>query len=350
VLEPDPDSDEPRPVVLTEHRWAGRISSADYSGAAGPIGTMSLPKRVEHRQPRVRRDLASALRSAAAGIAAPQGRRGRRGSEQDPDIDPELIALREQMRRHPAHSAGDREPRARVAERYLRVERDNALLQKKIGAATNSLALTFDRIVGLLTERGYIEAVDSESEVTDFEVTDFKVTDDGRLLARIYSESDLLVAECLRTGAWNGLAAAELGAVLSAVVFETRGSDGPTTRAHEASSAAVRKALAQTRRLSGELRADENRHRIAPTREPDDGFVNAVYRWATSGDLASALAAADEGSAGTALSAGDFVRWCRQVLDLLDQVRNAAREPALRTSAKRAIEDVRRGVVAVDGG
>jgi ATP-dependent RNA helicase HelY len=350
VLEPDPDSDEPRPVVLTEHRWAGRISSADYSGAAGPIGTMSLPKRVEHRQPRVRRDLASALRSAAAGIAAPQGRRGRRGSEQDPDIDPELIALREQMRRHPSHSAGDREPRARVAERYLRVERDNALLQKKIGAATNSLALTFDRIVGLLTERGYIEAVDSDSEVTDFKVTDFKVTDDGRLLARIYSESDLLVAECLRTGAWNGLAAAELGAVLSAVVFETRGSDGPTTRAHEASSAAVRKALAQTRRLSGELRADENRHRIAPTREPDDGFVNAVYRWATSGDLASALAAADEGSAGTALSAGDFVRWCRQVLDLLDQVRNAAREPALRTSAKRAIEDVRRGVVAVDGG
>ena len=51
------------PLVLTEHRWAGRISSADYAGAASALGTMTLPKRVEHRQPRVRRDLASALRS-----------------------------------------------------------------------------------------------------------------------------------------------------------------------------------------------------------------------------------------------------------------------------------------------
>ena len=69
VLEPDRDGDDPRPLVLTENRWAGRISSADYSGASAPLGSMSLPKRVEHRQPRVRRDVASALRSAAAGLA-----------------------------------------------------------------------------------------------------------------------------------------------------------------------------------------------------------------------------------------------------------------------------------------
>lgn len=338
VLEPDRESDEPRPLVLTEHRWAGRISSADYSGGPGAVGTMPLPKRIEYRQPRVRRDLASALRSAAESLVIPKRSRGQVG--QDSDIDPELIALRERLRRHPSHGVGDREAKARIAERFLRVERDNAQLQKKIGAATNSLALTFDRIVGLLTERGYIEPVGD----------DFQVTDDGRLLARIYSESDLLVAECLRTGAWDGLAPAELAAVLSAVVFETRGGDGPTARAYEVSSAGVRRALAQTRRLSGQLRADENRHRIAPSREPDEGFVNAMYRWATTGDLASALMASDEAGSGSALSAGDFVRWCRQVLDLLDQVRIAAREPALRTAAKRAINDVRRGVVAVDGG
>jgi ATP-dependent RNA helicase HelY len=44
------------------------------------------------------------------------------------------------------------------------------------------------------------------------------------------------------------------------------------------------------------------------------------------------------------------VRWCRQVLDLLDQVRNAAPDAELRAIAKRAINDVRRGVVAVDAG
>ncbi|PWQ89036.1 RNA helicase, partial [Enterococcus faecium] len=30
VLEPARDDDDPRPLVLSEHRWAGRISSADY--------------------------------------------------------------------------------------------------------------------------------------------------------------------------------------------------------------------------------------------------------------------------------------------------------------------------------
>src|ERR1700734_1412127 len=63
VLEAARDSTDPRPLVLTENRWAGRISSSDYSGESAPVGSMTLPKRVEHRQPRVRRDLASALRS-----------------------------------------------------------------------------------------------------------------------------------------------------------------------------------------------------------------------------------------------------------------------------------------------
>jgi ATP-dependent RNA helicase HelY len=345
VLEAALDTDDPRPLVLTEDRWAGRISSADYSGASAPVGTMSLPKRVEHRQPRVRKDLASALRSAAAGLSVPAGRRQRGGPAPDRDVDPELAALRAKLQNHPEHRAGDREAKARIGERYLRVERDNEALRQKIASATNSLARTFDRIVGLLTERGFIE-----TRAADAAETDLSATAGGKLLARIYSESDLLVAECLRTGAWNGLAPAELAAVVSSVVFETRGSDGPVTQAHDVPTAPLRRALAQTRRLSGQLRADEIRHRIAPTREPDEGFVAAVYSWATTGDLATALAASDITGGGTPLSAGDFVRWCRQVLDLLDQVRNAAPAAGLRAAAKRAIDDIRRGVVAVDAG
>ncbi len=337
VLEPARDDEDPRPLVLSEHRWAGRISTADFTGASAAVGTMSLPKRVEHRQPRVRRDLASALRSAAAGLVIPEGRR-RRGGDVDADTNPELAALRDELRRHPAHSRPDREDMTRVGERFLRVERENSQLRQKIAAATNSLARTFDRIVGLLSERGFV-VVDG---------ADLKATDDGRLLARIYSESDLLVAECLRTGAWQDLAPAELAAVVSAVVYESRGGDGPAPRLRDAPTAGLRRALVATQRLSGQLRADENRHRIGPSREPDEGFVTAAYTWATTGNLAAALEAADGG--GSVLSAGDFVRWCRQILDLLDQVRIAAPHPTLRAAAKRAIDDVRRGVVAVDSG
>jgi ATP-dependent RNA helicase HelY len=336
VLEAARDDDDPRPLVLTENRWAGRISSADYSGASAKVGSMTLPKRVEHRQPRVRRDLASALRSATAGLAVPKGRRS--GPPRDHDVDPELAGLREQLTRHAAHRLPDREERARLAERYLRIERDNEQIQQKVAAATNSLARTFDRIVELLTERGFIRDVDGDP----------RVTDDGRLLARIYSESDLLVAECLRAGVWEGLTPAELAGVLSAVVYESRGDAPATPQVAEIPTGKLRRALADTRRFSAELRTDEQRHRISPSREPDEGFVTAVYRWATSGDLATALDASDIGRTGSPLSAGDFVRWCRQVLDLADQVRNAAPSAELRAAAKRAINDIRRGVVAVD--
>ena len=90
VLDPARDSDDPRPLVLTENRWAGRISSADYSGASAPIGSMPLPKRVEHRNPRVRRDLASAIaiggvRSGRA-VGEGQAQRPAQGARRRPRI------------------------------------------------------------------------------------------------------------------------------------------------------------------------------------------------------------------------------------------------------------------------
>jgi ATP-dependent RNA helicase HelY len=339
VLEADRDPADPRPLVLTESRWAGRISSADYVDAPAPLGSMTLPKRVEHRQPRVRRDVASALRSAAAGLTIP-GPGGRRRKE--PDVDPEVRALRDELRHHPAGGAADREAKVRLAERYLRLEREIEQLRRKVATATHSLARTFDRIVGLLTERRFI---DEGSDGT------LRSNADGQLLARIYSESDLLVAESLRGEIWRGLSPAELAGVVSAVVYESRGVDGPAPpHTAEIPTAPLRRALAQTRRLSDALRADEQRHRLNPSREPDEGFVTAVYRWATTGDLATALAASDIAGTGTPLPAGDFVRWCRQVIDLLDQIQKAATDKGLRDAAKRAIDDIRRGVVAVDGG
>ncbi|MBY0442115.1 MAG: RNA helicase [Mycobacteriaceae bacterium] len=346
VLESARDSSDPRPLVLTEHRWAGRISSADYSAAAGPVGSMALPKRVEHRQPRVRRDLACALRSAAAGLEVSSPGHHRAGAEDASLLgvtgDSELSVLRAQLHRHPCH-AWSSTPQLLNAERYLRMERDNQQLQRKVAAATDSLSRTFDRLVGMLTERGFMESAGADP----------RVTADGRLLARIYSESDLLVAECLRTGAWRSLKPAELAGVVSSVLYESRGGDGPNSaRGTDVPTAALRKALDRTWQLATELRVDEQHHRIALSREPDEGFVSVIYRWARSGDLAAALAAFDPGggSSTPVLPAGDFVRWCRQVLDLLDQVRTAAPEPELAAIAKRAINDVRRGVVAVDAG
>ncbi|MGH3908112.1 MAG: DEAD/DEAH box helicase, partial [Pseudonocardiaceae bacterium] len=324
VLDPgDGPGEQPRPLVLTEDRWAGRLSVTDFPGAVEVLGRMRLPKRVEHRVPRVRRDLASALRET--GIEVPQ--RSRRRSEAADDAD--LAALRRALRAHPCHGCDDREAHARWAQRHDSLGREIETLRQQVAATTHSLARSFDRIRALLSERGYLDGE--------------QLTEHGRRLARLWSESDLLTAEALRNEIWAGLEPAELAAVVSALVYEARRDDAAAPRVP---SGAVSDALAATVRLWADLEADERRHRLERTREPDLGFAWPVYRWARGESLAVVLAAAEKN--GAELSAGDFVRWCRQVVDLLDQVRGVAGEDSeVGTAAHDAVRALRRGVVAM---
>ncbi|MGH3538377.1 MAG: DEAD/DEAH box helicase, partial [Pseudonocardiaceae bacterium] len=323
VIDPgDGPVDDPRPLLLTEDRWAGRLSMADFPTPVEVLGRMRLPKRVEHRVPRVRRDLASALRET--GISAPS--RARRRSEAADDA--ELAALRRALRVHPCHGCDDREAHARWAERYDRLDRETDTLRQQVAATTHSLARAFDRIRALLAERGYLDGE--------------QLTEHGRRLARLWSETDLLTAECLRHRIWDGLEPAELAAVVSVLVFEARG-DAATPRVPPGP---VSDALVATVRLWAELEADERRHRLERTREPDLGFAWPVYRWARGESLSAVLVAAETN--GAELSAGDFVRWCRQVVDVLDQVRGVEGPgSAVGAAAAAAVGALRRGVVAL---
>jgi ATP-dependent RNA helicase HelY len=241
--------------------------------------------------------------------------------------------LRRALRAHPCHACADREQHARWAERHARLERENAGLRRRIEGRTGSLGRTFDRICELLDARGYLTGDDT--------------TPAGRQLARIWSESDLLAAECLREGAWDGLDPAELAAVVSTLVYEPRRDELPAERMP---TAAVRTALTTTVRIWGDVTDDERDRGLPLTREPQLGFAWAIYRWARQERLDRVLAAAAE--QGAELSAGDFIRWCKQVLDLLDQLANApaggtgSGRPAVARTARAAVDAVRRGVVA----
>ena len=48
------------------------------------------------------------------------------------------------------------------------------------------------------------------------------------------------------------------------------------------------------------------------------------------------------------LTAGDFVRRCRQLVDVLDQIAAATDDDGIRRAARKAIKGVQRGVVAAD--
>ena len=323
---------ETRPLVVTEDRWAGRLSPIDFPTPVEPLARVRVPKHFDHRSPQARRDLASTLRNARP-EDAPGARRKGRSTAAD---DEEIARLRREIRQHPCHGCADREEHARWAERHARLSRDTGGLRTRVENRTHSIARTFDQVCALLTGRGYLSGSGRDAG---------GVTDTGRQLARIWSESDLLVAECVRTKVWEPLSPPELAAAVSALVYESRREAEAPARLPEGP---VRDALEETRRLWTDLESDEQRHGLALTREPDLGFAWAAYRWARGESLDRVLTSS--AAAGQELSAGDFVRWCKQLLDLLEQIAAVSGPGSpLAASARSAVAAVRRGVVATAG-
>ncbi|MBO8201609.1 DEAD/DEAH box helicase [Streptomyces smyrnaeus] len=315
----------PRPLVLTAQRQVKRLGAIDFPVPVEPLERMRIPKSFNARSPQSRRDLASALRSKAGHYVPERHRKQRSAAADDPEID----RLRKAIRQHPCHGCDEREDHARWAERYHRLKRDTRQLERRIEGRTNTIARTFDRVYALLSELGYLSGD--------------HVTEDGRVLARLYGELDLLASECLREGVWEGLPPAELAACVSALVFEARSNDDALPP--KLPGGRARAALGEMVRIWGRLDALEEEHRITATegvgqREPDLGFAWAAYRWADGQGLDEVLREAE-------MPAGDFVRWCKQVIDVLGQLAAAAPEAGtVPRNARRAIDGMLRGVVA----
>ncbi|MFI6527738.1 DEAD/DEAH box helicase [Streptomyces uncialis] len=322
--------DGPRPLVLTAERQVKRLAAMDFPVPVEPLERMRIPKSFNARSPQSRRDLASALRSKAGHIV-PDRHHKQRAAAAD---DREIARLRTEIRAHPCHGCSDREDHARWAERYHRLVRDTTQLERKIEGRTNTIARTFDRIVKLLTELDYLRGDE--------------VTENGKRLARLYGELDLLASECLRAGVWEGLSPAELAACASALVYESR--SGDDALAPKVPSGKAKEALGEMVRIWGRLDALEEDFKINQTegvgqREPDLGFAWAAYMWASDKGLDEVLREAD-------MPAGDFVRWCKQVIDVLGQISAAAPvsgtegSTTVARNARKAVDGLLRGVVA----
>ncbi|WP_329575069.1 DEAD/DEAH box helicase [Streptomyces sp. NBC_01361] len=323
--------DGPRPLVLTAERQVKRLASIDFPVPVEALERMRIPKSFNARSPQSRRDLASALRTKAGHIVPDRHRKNRAAAADDREI----TRLRAELRAHPCHGCDEREDHARWAERYYRLRRDTQQLEHRIEGRTNTIARTFDRIVALLTEMDYLRGNE--------------VTQNGKRLARLYGELDLLASECLRDGVWEGLSPAELAACVSALVFEARAADDAL--APKLPSGKAKAALGEMVRIWGRLDALEEEFKISQTegvgqREPDLGFAWAAHQWASGKGLDEVLREAD-------MPAGDFVRWCKQVIDVLGQISAAA--PAVSgagggdtvaKNARKAVDALRRGVVA----
>lgn len=315
------------------------------------VGSIRVAESVDPRRPRDKDRLVSrlveAIRSGSLQEDRPGRRRtrGGRDANDEPELSPQerIEAMRHELRSHPCHACPDREEHARIGRKWSRAVVESERIQARIESRTGTIARTFESVCRVLTELGYLEPVDRGHPEREL-----RVTAAGAVLARVYAERDLLVAECLRRGLWDRLGPAELAGAVSACVYEPRVT-AQTIGLPVAPGSRLGEALRAELGVSRSINDLEGLARLEASPGAEPGIAGAVEAWCERAPLGEVLDA-------TGLTAGDFVRWSKQLLDVLGQLATlapdarAGAESAARTSrvARTAAEvslDVNRGVV-----
>lgn len=237
------------------------------------------------------------------------------------EIEEEIGSIRKRMKNHACHGCPDRENHSRIAERAQRLQREIDGLQERINSRTNVIAKRFDRIKLILDKFGYIN--------------NDAIAHSGKMLAKIYGETDLLIAESIQAGVFNQLSPADLVAVISSCIYESRNEEAAKVPRGE-----VQNALSTISKIYGKIHEAESDLNLEPMRAPDFGFCWASHKWASGHSLTSILKGSD-------LTVGDFVRSMKQIIDLLRQLRAAA--PDLQVVIDQALAKIDRGVIAYAG-
>jgi ATP-dependent RNA helicase HelY len=307
-----------RPTLLAQDRRFFRASMKDFEDPPVSLGKIRLPRSGSARSARYRRDLAAQL--VELDVKLPKRQTGR--------LSREALARAEELGRqaeaHPCHRCPERAEHERWAARASHLLRQVHGLERRIQARTQTLARQFDKVLRVLERLGYVE--------------DFRLSDRGERLARIYGEADILVAEGLAQGVFEGTSPAELAALVSTVVYESRERNPRTV---ELPTTVLRKRFGQLAGLWRRIRRVEEEHQVELCRELETGFAPVAFHWAEGKSLEDVLAE-------TELAPGDFVRTCKQLMDLLRQIEGVADEPVA-TATGESRRAINRGVVAYTG-
>jgi len=292
----------PRMILLEEDGEQVRISADALDPRVAIIGRMILPQPVRTRDGGYRSSVARLLRAwepdpSFVPITHAESEAG--GVAGCPQLSQHLSAVR----------------------RWRRAEKDVRRLRRRMQRSDEGLVKTFRSIVQLLEAWGYVEG--------------WSLTAKGRRLRFVYNELDLLLSESVARGAFDGLNGAEFAALTSLFTFEAR--------RQESGAPEPPRAIADRVEVIAGIAADlveaEQRAGLPETRLPEAGFAAIAYAWAAGHELEDLF---DDDFA-----AGDFVRNCRQLIDVMRQLRDEF--PTLRHGAADAIARVDRGVVAAGG-
>jgi len=307
-----------KPTVLSQDRSFFRLSAKDFDDPPGVLARIALPRSGSSRSARYRRDVAAKLVSLH--VRTPRAAR----PPADPSVERAAAELEAQAAAHPCAACPELAKHERWAIRVGKLRSQLQGVERAMRARTETLARQFDRVLSVLEELGYVK--------------EWTLSERGRLLTRIYGEGDLLVGEALATGLFDGLEPSEVASLLSAIVYESR-ERVPTPGEMPTERSAQR--FAKLERVYGRIRRAEDRRDVALCRQLDAGFAIPVFHWAEGKPLEDVLAE-------TELAPGDFVRNCKQLLDLLRQVEDVA-SPETSRLVREARGSVFHGVVAYTG-
>lgn len=312
---------DPRLFAVNASRRIVRLGPSDFAYSPKQLGRLPIPASDGRDGRRLDLEARKKLASRLAQMSLPEDLFDAPPGSQTSF---EIAHLEGRLVRHPCHSCEDRDKHAQWADRGSRLQRENENLRKRVRARTETLSRQLDKVLTVLQEYDYVH--------------NFSLTAKGALLARIYNENDLLVTEVVTRGWLNDLTPAEMAAVVSTFVFESR---GPVEIGGVLPTAATKRLFGKVTRLVARIQRSENRVGIEMTRGAEPGFARVVYRWSCGSHLDEVL---DETS-----TPGDFIRSCKQTVDLMRQIAETNFEPTLRTALTTAAESVNRGVVAYAG-
>lgn len=307
-----------KPTVLSEDRTYFRLSAKDFDDPPSVLTRIVLPRTGSSRSARFRRDVASRLVSLH--VKRPMQAR----HPADPEVERKAAQLEAEAAGHPCQACPERSKHERWAERADTLAAQMQGVERRILIRTETLARQFDRVLAVLEALGYVDG--------------WEITPKGRTLARIYGEGDLLVGESLASGLYEGLAAPEVASLLSTVVYESR---ERVPSPGELPTGTTRDRYELLERTYRRIRRTEEEHQVELSRTLDTGFATPVFHWAEGKPLEDVL---DE----TQMAPGDFVRNCKQLVDLLRQIEDVA-EPSTSARFRDARACVVHGVVAYTG-
>jgi ATP-dependent RNA helicase HelY len=295
--------------VLTTSGNRLQLTAADFDDVPVSRGRIRFPVPFAPNRADFQRAVARNLRKAALKpVQAPKG-----------DASPTSAGAE----RHPVEADPDLGERLKAAVQAERVEREVQDLTRRVTSRTQSVARTFDVVLEMLQRWGYVDG--------------WSLTGAGQILARLFHESDLLIAEALREGLFDDLDMADLAGLASVFVYEHRSPEPPAPPWFP--TAGVARRFKRIVSVSAALRAEEERAGLPPHRGPDPGFVGIAVAWAR-GERFSTVVEDEE------ITGGDFVRTIRQLIDLLEQFSEVAPNARTRAAAAQACDALFRGVIS----